>query len=93
MHSVSEMLAPSSSRELPPSAPAGGSPPAGSDESGIEFPDELEKVMGGYQWRFLWLGVARSDSSIFAPAGEQNILGHHGIVAWSQPHGDEADPL
>ena len=48
--------------------------------------------MGGYQWRFLWLGVVRSDSPLFAPAGETNILAHHGLVAWSQPHDDDADP-
>ena len=80
-----------------PSAPAGAPPPrprpsqAPPEVSGI-YSDEQEELLGGYQWRFLWLGVVPSSSPLFAPAGESTILGHHGLVAWAQPDGDEADP-
>lgn len=88
------MASAASSSHEPP-APAGAARPAPSqappDLSGV-FNEEQEEALGGYQWRFLWLGVVPSNSPIFAPAGESQILGHHGIVAWAQPDDDEVDP-
>ena len=56
------------------------------------LPPELEAQLGCYQWRFLWLGVTPSTSTIFAPAGESRLLGHMGFVAWAQPDGDDDAP-
>ena len=54
--------------------------------------EDLEDILGGYQWRFLWLGVVPSTSTIFAPAGDSRLLGHMGFVAWAQPAGDDVAP-
>ena len=83
--------------EEDPSAPAGVGVLSGDLESNLGvFTENLESTgdftLGGYQWRFLWLGVVPSTSSILAPAGDSRLLGHMGIVAWAQPAGDDVAP-
>ena len=90
-----EMSGAGSSSDAPAAAAAGAaSAPAGHAENAENAvdPQEMEQVLGGYQWRFAWLGVIPSTSAAFAPAGGSGLLAHHGVVAWANPAGDSSIP-